>query len=410
MGFGAFKLPTDEYRFTGECLSVGSNQKVYIDPAVWCIHGEYEAFGKYIVTESNVTAHLAQIHPFTLGWIADLHVPLAWGVPAKEQINRLALCNPTLTVFGGDLVCGSGEYLGSDMEDSWFENVWSYTKDRLSNNVWIKGNHDIDPGCYSYYRWFERLWCLRLGAFKFIGFDGYNEESVLPGSCWPCLSLTDVIWLDRKLNEDASTKVILVHQPLEQWHIYSAWVFKETSHLRCVFSGHSHGLMRHVDPHKEVAGIPVYINGTCSHEVNVHVATIATFMKDGSERTVLMDEGIHVAESHDGVEITAPKARDWNQKPVQAPVPVRWVKRINGHDLTLIVFCPSEGTVHIRITEEADHAVEVVSEVPMYLIGKGMYSSEVLYDSWTCSCGMTWNSTYVEAERPFKLRFQGSGR
>jgi len=405
MGVGAFKLSTDEYRFTGECLSVGANQSVYIDPSIWCIHGGYEAFGKYMVTKSNVTAHLAQVHPFTLGWIADLHVPLTWGVPAKEQIDRLALCNPTLTVFGGDIVRGSGDYLGSDMEDRWFENVWNYAKDRLSNHVWLKGNHDTDPGCYHYCHWFERLWCLRLGVFKFIGFDGYNEQSLIPGSCEPCLSLPDVIWLKRRLTEDALGKVILVHQPLEQWYPHALWAFKEASNVVSVYAGHSHDVAYVKGPFKQISDLPNYINGSCSKEVKLQVATMTAFMKDGSERTVLMDEGINVVESYDGIEITAPKAMDWDKKPVKAPVPVRWVKCIHGHYLNGIVLCPSERTVHVRITEQADHAVEVVSEAPIYIVGKGITSSGILYDSWTCSCGLTWNSYYVETGKPLKLRF-----
>lgn len=63
---GAFKLPTGEYRFTQEHLSSDGGPRVYIDPSIWCIHGEHEAFDRYIVPRSNITAHLAQIHPFTV--------------------------------------------------------------------------------------------------------------------------------------------------------------------------------------------------------------------------------------------------------------------------------------------------------------------------------------------------------
>lgn len=80
------------------------------DPPIWYIHGEYETFGKYIVTKSNVTAQLVQIHPFTLGWIAELHLRLAVTDPAKKLIERLAFCNPTVTVLDGDIAAGSGVY------------------------------------------------------------------------------------------------------------------------------------------------------------------------------------------------------------------------------------------------------------------------------------------------------------
>jgi len=271
MGFGAFKLPTGEYRFTAGHLSVGPNQKVYIDPSIWCIHGRYEKFGKYIVTKSNVTAHLAQIHPFTLGWIADLHVSsglpdsVAWTDAAQERVDRLALCNPSLTMFGGDVVSGSGGYTGdnfgldSPIEEDWFERVWNYSKDKLSNSLWVKGNHDIDPNYYYYYDWFERLWCLELGMFKFIGFDAYNEQSIISGSCEPHLSLPDILWLRKRLCEDQLSKVIFAHHPLDQWHQYAPWVFEKASNVKCAFGGHIHDLI-----YMEVANIPVYVNGSCS--------------------------------------------------------------------------------------------------------------------------------------------------
>ena len=405
MGSGAFGLPTGEYRFASEQLSITGDQKVCIDPSIWCIHGEYEAFGKYIVTKSNVTAHLAQLHPFTLGWIADLHSGSNPPDHVREQIDRLSLCNPTFTVFGGDLVSGSGEYLGSDMDDSWFEGVWNYAKDRLSNNLWVKGNHDIDPDRYFYYNWFERLWTLRIGRFKFVGFDGYNEQSLIPGSCEPCLSLPDVLWLKRRLIEDELNKVILVHQPLEQWFPHAPWAFKEASNVKSVYSGHSHDVIHVKGPFKEISDLPNYINGSCSKEVKLKAATLTIFTKDGKEQTVLVDGGIGVDETPDGFEITAPSTITWKKERAVSAVPIRLVRRIGEHDLNLIALLRSEtkGSIHIR---KMGQDIEITGDMEIYALGKGLCSEETAYDSWVCSCGAVWNSYRISAGNTFRCIFE----
>jgi len=69
MSSGSIEVPTGDYRFTTHCVSVHSGKKLHIDPSLWCIHGQHQTFEKYIISESNVSAHLAQIHPFALGWI-----------------------------------------------------------------------------------------------------------------------------------------------------------------------------------------------------------------------------------------------------------------------------------------------------------------------------------------------------
>lgn len=403
MSSGTIRVPTGEYRFASEYASVERDKKLYIDPSIWCIHGEYKVFDKHIVSTSNVTAHLAQIHPFTLGWLADLHLTSSWTDIAKEQVKRLATCNPTLTVFGGDIISGSGEYLGSNMENTWFEGAWNHTKNRLSNNLWIKGNHDIDPGQYFYYNWFERLWSLKLGNFKFISFDGYSEDSLTPGSCWPGLSLTDIIWLKKRLEDDKLNKIILVHQPLEQWHIYAAWVFKETSGIKAVFCGHSHELASRTDPHKEVCSIPVYINGTCAPEVEVHVATVAIFTKDGVLKTINLNGEIQIKEIGDTIRIDTPETMDWNKQKTKAIIPVRLVKHINGYYLNLIVLCPSEDTTHLQIVNKTNQKIEIESEVKMYILGREIYAKNNLYDSWKCSCGTKWNSYSIEGRVPLEL-------
>ncbi len=413
MGFGAFKLPTGEYRFTGEHLSVGANQRVYIDPSIWCIHGGYETFGKYIVTKSNVTAHLAQIHPFTFGWIADLHVSsglpdsVVWTDAAKEQIDRLALCNPSFTMFGGDVVSGSGGYTGdnfgldSPIEESWFEIVWNYSKDKLSNNLWVKGNHDIDPNCNYFYDWFERLWYLELGMFKLIGFDAYNEQSIVPGFCEPYLSLPDILWLKKRLCEDQLSKVIFAHHPLDQWYKYASWVFEKASNVKCAFGGHTHELI-----YTEVANIPVYVNGTCSDpNSKPHLATIGIFTKDGSVHTTLMHGDLEVHGSSDDIEINTPKTMNWKKEEVKGAIPVRLVKRFNGHYLNLIVHCPSESTVHVQLRRKADTAVEMVSDAEMYIIGKEICSERNPYDLWTCSCGIRWNCYHADAGEVLEVSF-----
>jgi len=56
----------------------------------------------------------------------------------------------------------------------------------------VKGNHDVDPSCYFYHNWFDRLWCVNIGKIKFIGFDMYNEDSTIPGQATSNLSLHDI--------------------------------------------------------------------------------------------------------------------------------------------------------------------------------------------------------------------------
>ncbi|HID94714.1 MAG TPA: hypothetical protein EYP53_01475 [Candidatus Latescibacteria bacterium] len=401
MSSGTFKLPTDEFRFTSEHISIGEGRKLYIDPSIWCIHGEYEAFDKYIVTRSNVTAHLVQVHPFTLGWIADLHSGLNLPDNVREQIDRLSLCNPTVTVFGGDIVRGSGEYSGSDMEDSWFQSVWEYAKDRLSNQLWLKGNHDIDPNRDCYYNWFERLWVLKVGRFKFVAFDGYNEQTLCPGSCYPCLSLPDILWLARRLREDDLEKVILVHQPLDQWCVYCPWVFREAN-ITCAYAGHSHDIIYAQGPYKEIAGIPDYINGSCSEEVQLRVATLTLFAGDGKERSVLVEGGIGMREGGDEIEITTPVTVNWKKEKVTSVVPIRLARRISGHYVNLIACLPSEDRGSVRIKSTLRGA-KITGDVEMYVIGKDIYSEESLYDSWVCSCGAMWNSYRAMPGRAVEL-------
>jgi len=396
MGSGSFKLPTGEYRFTSEHLSATEGQRLYVDPSIWCVHGEYNAFDRYIVTGSNVTAHLAQVHPFTLGWMADLHSGSNPPDNVRQQIDRLSLCNPTLTVFGGDIVSGSGEYLGSNIDDSWFERVWNYTKNRLSNNLWVKGNHDVDPNRYFFYNWFERLWTLRIGRFKLIAFDGYNEQSLVPGSCEPCLSSPDVVWLKRRLTEDELNKVILVHQPLDQWYPHAPWAFKDVSNIKCVYAGHSHDIIYVKGPYKQISDVVNYINGTCSQEVKLQVATLTIFTKDGKEQTVLVDSGIQVDVTSDGFEITAPSTVDWRKERAVSTVPIRMVRRIGGHYLNLIALLRSETKGSIRI-QRTGQDMKVSGDMEMYLLGKGICSEEKPYDSWVCSCGAVWNSYHISS-------------
>lgn len=407
MGLGVVELPTGEYRFTGEYVSVESGKKLYIDPSIWCIHGKYQAFEKCIITESNVSAHLAQIHPFSLGWLADFHMflwPNGWRADAiKEQIDRVGSCNPTLTVFGGDIASGSGGYCpsmrGDVVEKSCFGDMWNYSKDKLSNNLWLKGNHDIDPGCYYYYDWFERLWCLKLGLFKFIGFDAYNEQSIIPETADPYLSLLDIVWLRKRLAEDGLGKVILAHFPLDQWYSGALLAFKDALNIKCALAGHVHDLI-----YKEVSNIPMYINGTCRDKnIEVNAATINTFTKDGSQRSILIEGDIQVISNSNSTQITAPRIISWEKGDSETRVPIRLVKRINNHYLNLIMYCPSESTNRVEVARKGNQGVEVVSDVETYIIGKEIYSKDTFYDSWICSCGATWNSYYIGAGK--RVRF-----
>jgi len=403
-----------DYRFTYECISASEGDRVYIDPSVWCIHGRYNASGKHVVAESNVTAHLAQIHPFTLGWIADLHSTSALAEEAKELTDRLALCNPTVTVLGGDIVGGSGVYgyykgerFLPGIEDRWFESIWSYVKDRLSNNLWLKGNHDVDPGCYFFHDWSERLWQLRIGKFKLVGFDSYSEQTVVPGQSTPYLSLADMIWLRRRLLEDRSRKVILVHHPFHQWHAYSPEVFKDISDIVCVFSGHDHEISRKETPISwGKYSVPNYVNGTAAPEAQQHLATVSAFWKDGTEQTTLIDGTLKVSGDLD-IEIAAPKTLSWDKEVTTTSVPVRVVKRLDGGYLNIIVLCPSQGVAHVQIEEGPDHIVKLTSDAEVYVAAKNArsLSRDDPYDSWTCSCGAPWNCHHVGKRKRFELKF-----
>ena len=405
---GTIRIPTGEYRFSSEYVSIEKDKKLYIDPSTWCIHGKYEvSSGKSIVSRSNVTAHLAQIHPFTLGWLADFHMflwPNGWRAALiKQQVDRLALCNPTLTVFGGDIASGSGSYCapicGDAVEKSSFENLWNYSKDKLSNNLWVKGNHDIDPGCYYYYDWFERLWSLKLGMFKFIGFDTYNEQLIVPETDRPYLSFTDIIWLKKRLNEDELGKIILTHFPLDQWYKDALWVFEEKSNIKCTLSGHLHDLF-----YAEVSNIPVYVNGTCRDKnIELNAATINTFMKDGSYVSIVIEGSIDVSSAHNRIQISTPIIVGWEKDNITAKVPIRLARNINNHYLNFILFCPSESTSILQITKKRNYKIKVISDVETYIIGKEIYSKDTSYDSWRCPCGKVWNSYYIEAKRSFEL-------
>jgi len=386
------QLPTKEYRFVSEHISIDRGKKVYIDPSIWCIHGEYEAYEKYIVTKSNVTAHLAQIHPFTFGWTADLHVGnpnQSWVSDAKEGIDRLSLCNPTLTVIGGDIVEPS-------LEGLWFEDAWNYMKDKLSNNLWIKGNHDVGGEflfCYHYYDWFERLWCLKMGNFKFIGFDTFNERVALPKSCYPGISLHDLIWLKKRLSEDSLYKIMLFHHPLSQWYFnVRPYALNESSNVKCAFFGH--------DPkinYEEVLNIPCYGGGECAPANPI----VSIFTKLGDEYAFRVGGNIRIVESSNDIKIKTDAASSFNRE-VKSIVPIRLVKQYNEHYFNLIVLCPAEGVSHIQI-EKKENILKVIGDTNIYVIGKEIYSTNDTYDSWRCSCGITWNSYYINAEKPIEL-------
>lgn len=397
MGFeSVFRVPTDEYRFTGANISVNSGEKVYIDPSTWCIHGEYKDFEKCIAAKSNVTAHLAQIHPFTLGWLADLHTFSTLTEVTLKQINRVALCNPTLTILGGDIVFGpSQEHIQS------FGKVWDYVKNKLSNNLWLKGNHDVSPDFHYYYDWFERMWSIRMGAFKFIGFDTYNEQNTMAHSCWPYLSLPDVIWLKKRLTEDKLNKVILAHHPLDQWHRYAPLAFEEALNLKYVLGGHDPEVV-----HTKSKNIPMYVNGTCTEGVEWQVATINAFMKDGSTYSILIDDDIEIKDGSDNIKITTPRVMGWDKERIEAKIPIRLVKHINNHYLSFIVNCPSENTTSINIIRNKNQSIKVVSDTETYVIGKGIYSEEASYDCWKCSCGAMWNSYYIKDGQKIELGFR----
>ncbi|MEM2935585.1 MAG: metallophosphoesterase [Candidatus Bathyarchaeia archaeon] len=395
------QLPTKEYRFIGENISVDYGKKVYIDPSAWCVHGEYEAYEKYIVTKSNVTAHLAQIHPFTFGWTSDIHMGCMptrdarvqnWVSDAKKGIDRLGLCNPTLTAVGGDMVEPS-------LEGLWFEDIWNYVKDRLSNNLWVKGNHDVGGEllfCYHYYDWFERLWCLRLGNFEFISFDTFNERIALPGSCYPGISLHDLIWLKKRLHENSLYKVMLFHHPLSQWHFnVHPYALNENSNVKCAFFGH--------DPkinYEEFLNIPCYSGG----EVAPSQPVISFFTKSGDMHAIRVKGDVEIVESFDGIKIKAPAISSFNRE-VKSVVPIRLVKQLRACYLNLIALCPPESQIHIQIIERRGNTFKVTGDTDMYIIGKEIYSMNDAYDSWKCSCGAMWNSYYVSAENPLNFNW-----
>jgi len=219
--------------------------------------------------------------------------------------------------------------------------------------------------------------------------------------------LPDMVWLRRRLLEDRSKKVILVHHPFQEWHPLSPEVFKDVPDIACVFSGHDHGVGR-----RETRiswgkySVPDYTNGTAAPEAKPHLATVSIFWKDGTERTTLMDGSLEVKGDLD-VEVRAPKTLGWDREAVRECVPVRLVRRLEGGYLNVIVLCPSEGVAHIRIEEGAEHTVTLSSDVEAYVAAKNVRSLDLdkLYDSWTCSCGAAWNCYHMSLGKTTPLKF-----
>jgi len=407
-----------DYRFTSEYISLREGDIAYIDPSTWCIHGHYVPYEKHIKAESNVTAHLAQVHPFTLGWIADLHSTNEVPEVTKKLVDILALYRPTLTVLGGDLVNGTGVYgfykgerMISEIESEWFRTLWYYVRNRLPNNLWIKGNHDVDPGCYSFHEWFERLWSLVIGRFKLIGFDSYNEQTVIPGQSTPYLSLPDMIWLRRRLIEDGSKKVILAHHSFCEWYPYSPEVFKDAVDLICLFTGHTHTIgAKKVSISWGRHEVIDYNNGTASPESRLHLATLSTFWKDGTVTPTLVGGSPSVSEEGEELRICSSSTYDWNGEETETVVPMRIVRRIHNTYLNLILLCPSKEEVYVQIKKK-DTNVELITNADMYVVGKDIITTDnvTLYDSWKCSCGSVWNSYYVKPEQRVEFHLPISG-
>ena len=384
------KLPNNECRFISDAIAFGPNLKVYLDPSTWCIHGNYDFNDNFISSNSEVLARFVQLHPFIISWFGDSHNSSNLSQNFEKIMKITSLCSPNLLIICGDIVNGSGEYRGI-VENSWFEKTWNFIKKLQLNNLWIKGNHDIDPNCYYYYLWFERLWTFNIGRYKLIGFDTFNEEKLVPHTSYAFISLLDSLWLRNRLIEDDRFKIIISHHPLDEWFFRALIAFRDAKNIKCALAGHTHDSLKTI-----ISNIPCYINGTASPEVKKPLASFLICFKNGEIHSCLLSETINLEEDEDVIEIDGGMVLNWEKEVTEKYIPLRIVKYLNDRYISFIILHLPSRKSRVEIKQN-DKSLYISSTQQLYLIGKELYSDAFLYDGWKCSCGAIWNCYYIRA-------------
>ena len=376
-----FRLKTGEYRFVGSPLQCDPSSILYIDPTTWCIHGKYRKIRGGIETLSRLIAVIPSIKPFTLAWIGDLHAEKSPENRLYSIASTMKIINPTFSLLLGDLINGSGEYRGSDMDDSWFENVWNIFKE-VPNMLWVKGNHDIDPRHYEFYDWFERLWSINIGDYKFIAFDTYNEDHIISETSHTFISTSDTLWLRRKLHEDDRVKIVFSHHLFTQWRIFAYLALKYAVNLRYVFSAHDHRVYR-----ENIDNVEMLVNGSGSSEVKEHLVSLTSFFKNGDLSTVTVKD-IKVEKSNEEYFIIA-DLRELSGNPIAL---IRLIIEIDNNILNIYVKIGREGKAKICLSGKY-----IEASTDIYVVGKniGVINGE-LYDEWRCPYDHTWRSYYLK--------------
>ncbi|RLE80265.1 MAG: hypothetical protein DRJ51_06165 [Thermoprotei archaeon] len=392
-----FKLPNGDYRFTSDFLLAPPGARIFIDPSTWCIHGAYEDYGRYIVSKSQLAARFVQLHPVTLGWFADPHVSTSVSENFKRIASETSTVNPSLTIICGDIVSGSGGYQGSPMEDKWFENAWNSMKNSLPNILWVKGNHDVDPGCYNYYNWFERLWVFTVGKFKIVGFDTFNEDRIVPDTCNPFVSISDLLWLRRRLEEDNTYKILVAHHPYDQWFMYSHLALREKD-VKCLLAGHTHDALRIT-----AYNLETLVNGCAAPEVKLPISGFLVCFKDGVVKPILSTGGTSVLKKDDRFEILAGRTISWSKEEKEDKIPVRIVEKFGDQYLNFIVLCPSKSKATLEV-EFRNSLLRVSCSEDLYFIGRDISSKAEIYDAWTCFCGARWTCYFAPGGKDVEIK------
>ena len=372
-----FRLPSGEYRFMSSVVVCPPKKALYIDPSTWCIDGQYDEDHNKILTRTKIVASLIGLTPFTVAWIADTHMTDEREERILELSRKLKVINPTLSLIVGDVVNGSGEYRGSSMSDKWFENTWDSFK-TVPNHLWVKGNHDVDPGHYEFYNWSERLWSLSIGQFKLIAFDTFNEGRAIPRTSHTFISLSDTIWLRRRLTEDDRVKVILAHHLFSQWRIFAYLALKDAVNLRQVFAGHDHKAYI-----EKVGGLVALVNGTAAPEADEHYISVSTFHKNGAIDTVLVKD-VKVGSNEESWNIR-PDFDEFYGRPI---VPLRISRKVKNRWINVYVMVDKDGKAELNFK-----GYSISSTAELYIMGEGIkVEGGELYDSWTGLNGRTWKA------------------
>ena len=382
-----FKTFSNELRPFDDFILVDNSLKVYLDPSLWCIHGNFEDFDTYIVPNGAIVAKLISIFPYAISWVGDLHVGSDFSEKCLTVIDNLSKINPFINIINGDLVAGSGEYLGSNISNNHFNMIWNTLKNKLSNMFWTKGNHDIDPGRLYYYNWFTRTWCLDISPYKLIAIDTYNEQCVIPGSSYSFMSYQDVMHLRELLHLDNRKVIIVSHHPYDNWFMYTFYAFKNASPV-LVLSSHYHGIAM-----KEWLGVKCFINGSCGPDSKLPVTSI--LLLDNSNYKVINVAGKLLINCYDNYfEIHTPPLINYEFKKLKGEIPIRLKIKIESKlYINLLLLLPSESFVKVYVKKNKQ-MITVSCDYRYYVIGKQVKCSKgVLHSYWRCPlCGTLWTS------------------